>query len=136
MESLENQLKEQEDEANKVISQWQDSCTAAEERYDELEKELEIAKANRDSLQEKIETDKAQYSLLEAAKRELEAKILLLDEDREKSMPLGSENEELKSRVGEFEQELKEAKETIANSEGILAQWEGKLLLGMLEWSF
>jgi hypothetical protein len=44
VQSLNTQMREQEEEANHVISQWQDSCTAAEEKCRESEKELEALK--------------------------------------------------------------------------------------------
>jgi chromosome segregation ATPase len=41
VKSLETQLQEQEEEANNVISQWQESCTASDDKCSELEQKLE-----------------------------------------------------------------------------------------------
>lgn len=47
IESLETELRESELEANEVISQWQDSCAAAESKYASLEEEFNRLKEER-----------------------------------------------------------------------------------------
>lgn len=43
IETLQTELSDQEQTANDVIAQWQETCSTAENRCSELEKELEIA---------------------------------------------------------------------------------------------
>jgi chromosome segregation ATPase len=49
IKSLQTELREQEDEANDVISQWQDNCAAAELKYSTIEEELEELKKSKHS---------------------------------------------------------------------------------------
>ena len=44
VEALQNELREQEDEANEVIRQWQDNCTASELRCSIIEEEMKESK--------------------------------------------------------------------------------------------
>ena len=49
IQSLETELQESGEEANKVISEWQDNCAAAEAKYSVIEQELSDLKAAKDS---------------------------------------------------------------------------------------
>jgi chromosome segregation ATPase len=97
VQSLETQMHDQEEEANNVISQWQESCTASDGSCAELEKELAALRKDKESLDIATKADLTPAS-----------------------------NEELFAKLGALEAELKEAQETLSRDEDVVSQWEGR----------
>ena len=60
IQSLETELQESGEEANKVISEWQDNCAAAEAKYSVIEQELNDLKATKNSNNDNNDEDVVQ----------------------------------------------------------------------------
>jgi chromosome segregation ATPase len=101
VELLQQQLQEQEDEANGVISQWQESYNEADKRCTEIEKEMEEFRKSKDSPRFDVQEN--------------------VEENRHPQ----TQDEELISRIEGLETELTEEREALAGDEDIINQWEG-----------
>ena len=116
VKSLETQLAEQESEATQAISQWQDSCAAAEEKATELERKLEAAEQQHAS----------------PAADSTDATDLFTSD------PPKPDDSELLEKLRSAEAELQDAKETLARDEDVVRQWEGqyisRIVLPCLVW--
>jgi chromosome segregation ATPase len=127
--SLEGQLQEQENDANVVISQWQESYSASDEKCSELGKELETITEEKESLEKALETVEKDNGELVENKSTLEAKILSLEGSLNRAsgqeQPLLRSDDDLLVRLSETEEELKIAKEALARDEEVVKQWEG-----------
>jgi len=111
VESLQNELREQEDETNDVISQWQDNCTALELRCSTIEEEMK--ESNR--------LNQTQYRNMVDTLSEKDKDLLQAHEDAESTedsmQKLKDEVSSLESRIHEIQNEVqnKEATENVVN---------------------
>jgi chromosome segregation ATPase len=105
VQSLEQQMQDQEEEANNVISQWQESCTASDDTCSELKRELEEVRKDKESLDKALES---------GGSVQVES-------------PATNE-EELLKKLNDTQEELKIAKETLSRDEVVVHQWEGTFI--------
>jgi hypothetical protein len=142
VKDLEAQLQEQEQDANIAITRWQDACSTSDERCTELEKELELMTAKRQTLSESVgieenddeyilekgpaseEKDSSTDDKIDSLESELKSEIVPNTVHPEVSTP--EESEDLLARSRQMEDELRQAKESLARSETIVHQLEGK----------
>lgn len=110
VQSLEQQMQDQEEEANNVISQWQESCTASDDMCSELKKELEEVRKDKESLDKALESG-GSVQVVES--------------------PPTNEGELLK-KLSDTQEELKIAKETLSRDEVVVHQWEGTFIQSSL----
>lgn len=150
MKDLEAQLQEQEQEANIAITRWQDVCTTSEERCSELEKELELMTAKERTMSESVdieenddedivekelaseEKDSSMDGNIDSLESELKSEMASFENDLQAASDAVSpgvstpeESVDLLARSRQTEDELHEAKESLARSETIVHQLEG-----------
>lgn len=162
MKDLEAQLQEQEQEANIAITRWQDVCSASEERCFELEKELESMSAKGQPLSETVdieenhdvdivgkgsapeEKDPSMDDKVDSLEGELISKTVPFANDLQSASDASSpevttavESEALMAYSRQTEDELRQAKESLARSETIVHQLEGNFSCrrNLLIWS-
>jgi len=128
---LEDQLREQEQDARGTISQWQESYNAAEERCSEVSIELEKVKQQN---QEAAASSRTEINGLQATVDALEKDITNLRSSAADVDTREEENKqrsiELEQRLVEKEEELTEAREDVAESAQIRRSLEGKMQRG------
>jgi chromosome segregation ATPase len=130
-------MQEQEEEANNVIAQWQESFNESEKKCSnkcaQLEEELEAVKKEKDSLEKSLETTEKDDEPLEEAKSSLDANIAALEdaiEDELEDVKV-MEEEGLQGddhhTLEQLREELKAAQDTLERDEDVVHQWEGTL---------
>lgn len=152
VKDLEAQLQEQAQEANIAITQWQDACSESEERCSELEKDLELMTAKGKTLSESVDSgesddedivkkgpasekkDSSLEDMIDSLESELKSEFVSFENDLQAASDAVSpgvstpeESEGFLARSRQTEDELREAKESLARSETIVHQLEGKL---------
>ena len=100
VELLKKQLQEQEEEANNVISQWQDSYNDAENRCAEMEQELANIRNEKDTA--------------------------ISEEPVQECDQPGTQDQELMARIDSLEVELTQARDALSGDEDVVNQWEGE----------
>ena len=103
VEELQKQLQEQEEEANGVISQWQDSYNDAEQRCGEMEKELERLRDGADSQSPKAEGQNMERT------------------------PNQTRDQDLIAKIDNLELELAQATDALSGDEDVVNQWEARV---------
>lgn len=135
IKSLETQLQEQEEEANNIITQWQDAYSASDERCSQLEEGLLKATEEKRTILRDLESSQKDKEQLEVEKMSLEARIVVLEdlqnEEQDQTVRRESsqnEIEELLTKLKAMEDELNEARKTLARDEDVVSQREGEFV--------
>ena len=133
LQDLQNQLQEQEEEANGVIEQWQESCNAAEEKASRCERDLEASLNAKQELENTVATLEADASMFEIEKATLEDQIVSLEKALAVSKSkVSSDTPEQLGRQNRNWEELVAAEDELSRSKDAITQLQGRLFISII----
>jgi hypothetical protein len=128
---LEDQLKHQEEEANTVITKWQENCTVSEEKCAQLEKQVESLTIEKSSFSEAQESLQNAVDELSSELQAAEKKASQAEEDRQDMVKTWSTSEItieiLKEDAESREKTITELKTELEDSRDQRRELESKL---------
>lgn len=119
VQALNTQLQEEEEEATNVVNQWQESCSALDEKCTDLEKELESLAEQKGSLEHSLQTVQKQNEQLQLEKSSVEEKLI------DQSKRWSKKEDQLQAKLTE---KINELAKTQAVTD-VIQQWEGKKMV-------
>ena len=137
---LNSQLREQEEDANKAIAQWQESYSDTDNRCQELEKSLELLQQEKNTLEKAIQDAKDEQGGYLEGKAALDETIASMENVLDKELNDIKKEDTLESKtleetlaiggeasnevIVQLREELAAAQHTIAQDEDVVQQWE------------
>lgn len=120
-------MQEQEDEARAVVNTWQESYSELETEIENLTAEIEKVRQEKTSIEEAWEELGSDKEKLQQEKARLENTVTEYEALAASSVN-DEKEQELLSLLRDREKELSDARETIAEDEQVVKQWEGMSL--------